>query len=240
MQEKAKGWDIEEIEYLKSEIEKCICDNSPLSTAFKNTAEFTKRNQSSVRNFYYTYLRKKMINDDNDKIKRRENMNFDAFTDGEIHYLVKYIIMGTSTGKSIRQCANELANGNTRLILRYQNKYRSVLKRHKNIVNKVLEVLDNEGFEYISPYKNEHSKSEKAYETIKSGVDLAGFIKQVNILFENGIIDGNVRKNLIYTKAMVDGEYNKIQKSKMLYEFYIEKLNKLLDENISIEDKKNT
>jgi|GEM_PF-4771443 len=237
MQEKAKGWEVKEIEYLQDEIEKCVKENNPLSVAFKNTSEFTKRNSNSVRNFYYTFLRKQMLNENIDKIKRRENMDFESFTDGEIHYLVKYIIMGTSTGKSIRQCANELANGNTKLILRYQNKYRSVLKRHKNIVDEVLDILDSEGFEYVSPYKKEHSKTEKAFDALKSQSDLAGFIKYVNVLYENGVVDGNTRKNLIYTKAMVEGEYNKIQKSKMLYEFYVEKLNKIIDENVNLANK---
>lgn len=236
MQEKAKGWDIKEIEYLEKEIENCINENMPLSTAFKKTSEFTKRNPNSIRNFYYTYLRKQMIGNDNDKIKRREKMDFDAFTDGEIHHLVKYIIMGTSSGKSIRQCANEMADGNTKLILRYQNKYRSIIKRHQDVIDKILDELSDEGFEYVSPYKKEHTKCEKAHHLLRSEIDLSGFIKQVNVLFDNCVIDGNIRKNLIYTKAMAEGEYNKIQKSKMLYEFYTEKLHKLMDENIQIED----
>lgn len=232
MQDNAKGWDVEEIRYLQNEIERCIDGGLPLSNAFMSTAKKTKRNQSSVRNFYYTYLRAKMLDEDIDKIKRRENTEFDTFSQGEVYHLVKYIIMGISGGKSIRQCSNELSNGDTKLMLRYQNKYRSVIKRRKTVVERILKNLDDEGFEYISPYKKENSTIEKAYNALKCRTDLAQYIKSVNLLFDSEKISSSTRKNLIYTKAMVDGEYNKMQQATMLYEFYQEKLDELIEKNV--------
>ena len=50
------------------------------------------------------------------------------FTEPEVEQLVENVLRGRAKGQSVRACLQELSGGDHSLMLRYQNKYRSVLK----------------------------------------------------------------------------------------------------------------
>ena len=53
--------------------------------------------------------------------------------------LCYYIIKGVTQGKSVRKTVYELARGNDKLALRYQNKIRNVIKLKPNLIDDAVE-----------------------------------------------------------------------------------------------------
>lgn len=142
MQEKILGWDIEEIRELLDVVNK-NCDKRMLDV-FADFARKSGRKMYSVRNFYYNLLHEvtcskrvqKLLQDNN--IILKETNHF--VVDDEIK-LLKEILL--DNGKSVRATCLSLANGEKAKAIRYQNKYRNLIKnKHefvKSIANEILE-----------------------------------------------------------------------------------------------------
>ena len=58
-------------------------------------------------------------------------------------------------------------------MLRYQNKYRSVIKNAPALVKKIMEELDRQGIEYVNPYldKNAQKKPGSLYDEFLSAIE---------------------------------------------------------------------
>ena len=52
----------------------------------------------------------------------------------------------------MRSCTLAMGNGDTRSMLRYQNKYRSVIKKDPALVREVMAELTSEGIAAFDPY----------------------------------------------------------------------------------------
>lgn len=64
---------------------------------------------------------------------------------GEVRELLRQILMARARGQSVRSCVMRLADGDHSRMRRYQNKYRTVLRRCPDLVEEVCRELRQEG-----------------------------------------------------------------------------------------------
>lgn len=102
-----------------------------LSGLFAGYAKKSGRAKGSVRNYYYALLRstgdervKKMLRGTD---LRAEKIM--PFTEAETDRILKEILMQKSRGVSVRRAVLNLSGGDDKLMLRYQNKYRNVVAK---------------------------------------------------------------------------------------------------------------
>ena len=72
-----------------------------------------------------------------------------AFTTGR---LLETVLLALSNGQSVRACTLNMANGNTRQMLRYQNKYRALLKAQPEKVLAMRKTLTEQGHPVPDPF----------------------------------------------------------------------------------------
>lgn len=111
-----------------------------LSGMFDGYAKKTGRAKGSVRNYYYALLRssgddrvKKLLRGTNLKAGRIE-----AFSEEETDEMLKAILAQKCKGVSVRKAVLGLAGGDDRLMLRYQNKYRNVLSKQPERIQRLM------------------------------------------------------------------------------------------------------
>lgn len=153
---KFKGFTEDEIVELATMCEGARNRGENLSSVFIDFAKKWGRAKGSVRNFYYDLV--KECNLDAEFCNRffgnmpRVNKPL-SFSNEETAELVRKIIIGKKLNKSVRKTIFELANGDERLALRYQNKYRNVCKRSPALVGSIAKELGAEE-EYLINGKN--------------------------------------------------------------------------------------
>ena len=108
--------------------------------AFEEVAKQTRRKTNSVRNYYYKNLAK-------------EKAVFASFSAVEVTQMLREIVLGTSRGESVRSICLRLANGDKAKMLRFQNKYRAVLKATPERIVQVKEMLEGQGYFVKLPYQ---------------------------------------------------------------------------------------
>ncbi|MCR4885301.1 MAG: hypothetical protein K5919_00070 [Clostridiales bacterium] len=133
------GWTEEETQRLWQEIEAASQTGAPLRGVFERMGQALGRKPNSVRNYYYMRLRAQ-----GDEALRRAQP-FETFTDGEIHDLLRSILSARARGQSVRSCVTALAGGDRTKMLRYQNKYRSILRKKPGLIARVCEEMQAEG-----------------------------------------------------------------------------------------------
>lgn len=151
------SWTIEQTKKLFSLCEAAKRVGASLSDAFTRMAKETGRSVNSVRNYYYGQAKTfelvpeiaQKLGIKNTKIKRDA---FVPFKSGEIRELIEKVIVGKANGKSVRATIYEMAGGDGKAALRLQNKYRSVLRSHRDVVEDVMNGLASRGIEYVNPY----------------------------------------------------------------------------------------
>ncbi len=139
-----------------------ICDKArkkgeSLSAAFREMADKTSRSVNSVRNYYYSQAKTfELVPEVAHKlgIKRAavERERFVPFENDEVRKLVEYVITAKGRGVSVRRAIADLAGGDQKLALRYQNKYRSVLRSHRDLVDGIVKDLADRHMPYKDPY----------------------------------------------------------------------------------------
>lgn len=143
-------WKDEEVIKLFKFIEDGKKNNVCLSKLFKDYAKLTNRMPNSVRNYYYAELtclendanRRKELKIDIDlhkKVTQKE------FTYDETKKLVLEILKQTSKGISVRKACLNLANGNINDMVRYQNKFRTVVIKDKELYESCIDELKKGG-----------------------------------------------------------------------------------------------
>ncbi|MDD4796984.1 MAG: SANT/Myb-like DNA-binding domain-containing protein [Eubacteriales bacterium] len=137
------GWTKAEEELLRERLVQAEQNRESLRTVFEEVAQQTGRRPNSVRNYYYTVLRSRMA--DTHPVARRPRPAFEPFTAAEARSMLKTMLTWHSQGKSIRACAAQLARGDRTRMLRYQNKYRSLMKSRPPMVKEVLDELAQQG-----------------------------------------------------------------------------------------------
>ncbi len=132
------GWREEETEQLRREVTRAGDEGLPLRAVFEKMGEALGRKPNSVRNYYYMRLRAGDLNCE------RRAAPFQTFTEQEVRDLIREVQKGRAAGESVRACVTQLAGGDRALMLRYQNKYRSVIKKHPEWIAEASGALDME------------------------------------------------------------------------------------------------
>jgi len=66
--------------------------------------------------------------------------------------LVMSILIAQAQGESVRSCANRLAGGDPKKMLRLQNKYRNVIASQREYVENLMAEMSQKGVKYFNPY----------------------------------------------------------------------------------------
>ena len=135
-----------------------------LSTLFEEYAEKHGKARGSVRNLYYEILSEGRKDDDFYK-EYLEGSGLQAeticeFERGEADRLVKEILIATQSGKSVRAAIREMAGGNEKVALRYQNKYRNVLTGDREKMKALAQEVARETGRPCMPYGKKGASEE--------------------------------------------------------------------------------
>lgn len=154
------NWTINETRKLFELCDKARGEGISLTSAFRTMAKSTGRSVNSVRNFYYgqskTFeLVPEVAQKLGIKTARQKREAFVPFNSAEVDKLVENILVAKGNGKSVRAAIFELAKGDERVALRLQNKYRSVLRTHRDRVESIMSDLDERDIKHFDPYKKE-------------------------------------------------------------------------------------
>ena len=114
-----------------------------LSQAFSDYANVSGKAKGTIRNLYYALARKSREDKEfANKYLGGEVFKVNsivAFSDNEERQLIDTILKLTSDGRSVRSAIFELSKGDNKLALRYQNKFRNVVKHNPEILNQTKE-----------------------------------------------------------------------------------------------------
>lgn len=183
------GWKDDETQLLLNEVKKAEEKKLPLKAVFLKVADATGRKPNSIRNYYYLKAK-----EDGSGLDKR-TVSFTPFTKSEIRELVYDVLKAQGEGESVRSATLRLGGGDRHKMLRYQNKYRSVVKNNRSLVESVIDELENGGEKYFNPYTEKTLRGRKPMKyaakqpdivemvgsTIKSlnetGQDVEGFLR---------------------------------------------------------------
>ncbi|MHB1315157.1 MAG: hypothetical protein ACYCX2_06660 [Christensenellales bacterium] len=141
------GWKKEEEETLWKEVGEARRNGRPLKSVFSRVAEFTGRKPNSIRNYYYLRMRQE------DPAREQERPKaFVPFEEDEVFDMMVTILGEQAKGVSVRACTLRMGNGENKAMLRYQNKYRSVIRNNSEMVQKVLEHMRENNIPAYDPY----------------------------------------------------------------------------------------
>ena len=132
------GWQQEEIDLLFSAVRSASDSGKPLRDVFAEVGARLSRKPNSIRNFYYARVR------ETPELSMRQTP-FRSFTQEEIRHLLRSVLIGRGEGQSVRACVTRLADGDRAGMLRYQNKYRSILKNKPEMLMEIARELRAEG-----------------------------------------------------------------------------------------------
>jgi hypothetical protein len=175
------GWKDDEKLLLWDEVKKAQKIGAPLKRVFESVAKNTGRKPNSVRNYYYMKVK------ETGEIEQKPS-TFTPFTKEEIYTLLRTLLASGAKGESVRGASLRLACGDKTLMLRYQNKYRSLIKTGRSLVERVMGDMDRDGEKYLSPYEshkpsvslgreNKYIPENVAKVLVSSDVDIKNFFK---------------------------------------------------------------
>lgn len=139
------GWELNEIKKLMDMV--ANKGSKSLLQIFEMFANSTNRKSLSVRNFYYKIL--ELIQNDKEIATLLEaediarNISNSHFSEADTETLLRTLLKNEKN-ISVRKACLELANGDDKLMIRYQNKYRNALKQNPELVEKILYELKEE------------------------------------------------------------------------------------------------
>lgn len=162
------GWQEAEISKLREAVYNAGGNGEPLRGVFEQIGHSLGRKPNSVRNFYYACLKR----EDADRVPHAAP--FQTFTPDEVRSLVREVLVARSKGISVRACVQNMAGGDRKLMLRYQNKYRSVLKTRPEMVCEIMEEIAGNGEPVFDPYAAQMMQAKPLHEKISSTIHNTG------------------------------------------------------------------
>lgn len=146
------GWRESERELLFDGVREARRSGKPLKAVFEDVATQTGRKANSIRNYYYARLRS-----DETLHDREGSAAFVPFSEPEIDALLREVLTSQAKGVSVRACTLSMGHGDTKAMLRYQNKYRSIVKNDPARVKRMLARLAEENISACDPYARRQS-----------------------------------------------------------------------------------
>jgi len=141
------GWSESENRLLWETADEAQQQGLPLKAVFEQIAEQTGRRPNSIRNYYYAQVRQRGDG-------QLHAARFVPFTQEEVDWLMEQVLIARAAGQSVRSCLQKLSGGDHSLMLRYQNKYRAVIKSRPDYVHEMVERLNQQGFNCDTPQVN--------------------------------------------------------------------------------------
>lgn len=133
------GWQETETARLFEAVGQAAQEGHALRQVFEQLSGELGRKPNSIRNYYYARLRQ------HPEASVPRVATFQAFTAEETRELLRQVLMARGEGQSVRSCVMRLAEGNHSRMLRYQNKYRTLVRRCPELVEEICEELRDEG-----------------------------------------------------------------------------------------------
>jgi len=147
------GWSEMENQLLWETADEAQQQGLPLKAVFERIAEQTGRRPNSIRNYYYAQVRQREDGD-------RHTARFVPFTQQEVDWLMEQVLVARAAGQSVRSCLQKLSGGDHSLMLRYQNKYRSMLKSRPDYVREIVDKLNEQGLNCDTPQVNHRARTD--------------------------------------------------------------------------------
>lgn len=147
------GWSEAENQLLWETAEEAQQQGLPLKVVFERIAEQTGRRPNSIRNYYYAQVREHGES-------QQHPARFVPFTQQEVDWLMEQVLIARAAGQSVRSCLQKLSGGDHSLMLRYQNKYRAVIKSRPEYVHDMVEKLNEQGVPCDTPTVNHRSRAD--------------------------------------------------------------------------------
>lgn len=196
------GWSDSESERLWEEVRSIREQGLPLKSAFENMAAYTGRKPNSIRNYYYAKV-KECAGD-----ILSEKGAFTPFTSEEIEELIEKVLSAQAQGMSVRGITMKMGQGDKRAMLRYQNKYRSMVKNNPDVVRKVLERMRADGRQAFDPYSQQrpHKSGRKPSAKRRQDVDAALAELGASLKRIKGVDAGAFVQQLATLASMAVGE----------------------------------
>ena len=141
------GWSETENQLLWETADEAQQQGLPLKVVFEKIAEQTGRRPNSIRNYYYAQVRERGEG-------QQPPARFVPFTQEEVDWLMEQVLIARAAGQSVRSCLQKLSGGDHSLMLRYQNKYRAVIKSRPEYVREMVEKLNEQGVACDTPRVN--------------------------------------------------------------------------------------
>lgn len=129
---KINGYTEEEAKNLVAYIKEGKQNGKTLTYLFETYGIRNGRAKGSVRNYYYTLMKNEKGDERVTEMLKDSRLSVEkicAFTEEETDETLKKILREKSKGLSVRRAIFNLANGDDKLMLRLQNKYRNTLKK---------------------------------------------------------------------------------------------------------------
>ena len=147
------GWSESENQLLWETADEAQQQGLPLKAVFEQIALQTGRRPNSIRNYYYSQVRQ---HEDG----QTHTARFVPFTQQEVDWLMEQVLTARADGQSVRACLQRLSGGDHSLMLRYQNKYRSVIKSRPEYVQQLVEKLNASGIACDTPQVNHRVRAD--------------------------------------------------------------------------------
>ncbi len=145
------GWSESETNRLFALAAEAQKSTRSLKSVFDEVASLTGRRPNSVRNYYYARVK------EDGGVSFSHRRAFVPFTDEESVNLLEEVLRAQGRGESVRACTLRLANGDDKVMLRYQNKYRALLKNDPALVRRIVIDLKKCGTPAFDPFSDRES-----------------------------------------------------------------------------------
>lgn len=196
--EKIYGYKMKDVtmlaEYLKSR------GNSSLTSVFIDYAKKHGKAKGTVRNLYYA-LAKRSVEDEEFCQKYLDGKPLEVskiveFNEREEKELIKEILLKKAQGKSVRSTIMQMADGDGKVALRYQNKYRNAIKNKPELIEALMQELKGQGLDVsqlsLDKSSKENQDNSNLIDQLKKEIDglvmkIAQKIRKENIFLKERV-----------------------------------------------------
>ena len=184
-----------------------------LSKVFESYAVMSGKAKGTVRNLYYALV--KLSQKDQEFCKKHLDgkplsvNKIVEFDDAEERKIIKEIFLAKKEGRSVRSKIMELADGDGKLALRYQNKFRGVIKNKPRLIAEIVDELKREGKDVYMPNDNNASN-------MVSEVQLKRLKTEINNLVMR-ISEKTLKENRLLKERVAFLERENLKLSSKLY-----------------------
>ena len=182
--DKIYGYKMKDVTMLAEHLK--LRGNNSLTSVFAEYGRKHGKAKGTVRNLYYA-LAKKSAEDQEfcQKYLGGKPLSVSKiveFNECEERQLIKKILRGQSEGRSVRSTIMELANGDGKMALRYQNKYRNAIKNKPELIKLLAQELSQSGHDLsrlqINKSNDQHQENQKQLNQLKREID--GLIERIS------------------------------------------------------------